>query len=408
MDIFIARQPIFDVNQKVYGYELLFRSGQANYCDALDGDSASMNVITNSLVLIGIDKLTGGRKAFINLTRSLIIRMSDLNLPREYYVMEVLEDVEPDEEIVEAVQNLKKLGYDVALDDFVFDERFTPLLDLADIIKIDFMQTPPEERKALIDKWGGPDLKFLAEKVETRDEFELALDMGYSYFQGYFFEKPAVISKKAVPGFKINSLRLLGELYKSDVDLEELEKIIKPDVSLTYKLLRLINSAAFGISKEIKSVKHALIMLGMKAVRNWVSLITLADMGQDKPEELLVQTIVRARFLELMAPVIGLDQRAPDCFLMGMFSTLDAVLDVTIEDALADLPLAEDVKSAIIGGDGQLGSLFTAATAYEKADFQAFADYAGGKSLPLAAAPDLYFEAVDWANQIYQNVSKAE
>ena len=246
MDIFIARQPIFDIRQNVFAYELLYRSGIKNLYAGINGDQASSEVIGSSFLLFGLENLTMGKKAFINFTRKLLEDEVATLLPKESIVVEVLENVEPDKQMLSACIKLKELGYQLALDDFAYDPRFEPFIDLVDIIKVDFLQTSPQDRAALVQRIGNKNIKFLAEKVETKEDFNQALQAGYSYFQGYFFSKPNIVSGKDITSFKLTYLQLLQEIGKPDLDFDELEETIKRDVALSYKLLRYINSAAFS------------------------------------------------------------------------------------------------------------------------------------------------------------------
>jgi EAL and modified HD-GYP domain-containing signal transduction protein len=263
-EIYVARQPIFTRNQEVFAYELLYRSGVNKFYSNLNGDQASFEVITNSFLLIGLETLTRGKKAFINFTKNLLENDVATLLPNEAIVIEILQDIEPDKKILNACRKLKELGYYLALDDFCYNRKFLPLIDLVDIIKVDFLKTEKKEREAIIQRIGKPKIHFLAEKVETREEFTQALEMGYSYFQGYFFSKPLILSGKDIPSFKIIYLKILQEINRQDLDYDRLEDYVKMDVSLSYKLLKFINSLSFGFRNEIRSIKQALVLLGQK------------------------------------------------------------------------------------------------------------------------------------------------
>ena len=262
MKKFVARQPIFDPHQKVYAYELLFRSGMDNFFDASDPDQASTSVIVDRLLLMGMEKLTGGDRAFINCTRNVLIKGYAALLPKDKVVVEILESVEPDDEVVGACLRLKRAGFMLALDDFIYEERLEPLLPLVDFVKVDFRETTERDRRALVEKLSPRGIKMVAEKVETRSELQQASEMGYTYFQGYFFSKPEIIVAKDIPGYKLNYLRVLQAVNQPEINLVELENIIKLEASLTYKLLRYLNSAFFGFRTEIRSIHHALALLG--------------------------------------------------------------------------------------------------------------------------------------------------
>ena len=263
-DIFVARQPILDTEKKIFGYELLFRTGLENFFDqSMDIDFASSKTLLDTLLLFGIEELTKGKKMFLNFSKKVLLSEVALALPKDTLVIELLETIEPLPEVVEVCRKLKKSGYMLALDDFQFLPEYRPLIDLTDIIKVDFLLTKGNERRTVIQKSGSGRIAYLAEKIENRDEFKIAVDMGYSYFQGFFFCKPVILSGRDVPSYKLNLLQVLKELNQPYMDVKKIENIIIRDVSLTYKLLRFINSAAFGMLREIRSVRHALNLLGL-------------------------------------------------------------------------------------------------------------------------------------------------
>ena len=405
MDTFIARQPIFDQQQKVYAYELLFRSNaHNNFCDQTDLNQAAAKVIADSGLLLGTENITGGKKAFINVTRDVLLDESVTLLPKELTVVEILETVEPDAEVIAACRKLKEMGYLLALDDFVYDARYEPLVELADIIKVDCLATSREAQAALarhIRQSLKPTL-LLAEKIETREAFQEAVDLGFTYFQGYFFCRPTILSKKDVPGFKLQHLRILQEIHKPDLDFTQIETIIRRDLSLTYKLLRYINSASFGRRSEIESIKQALMLLGEKQLKKWVSLVALTSMGKDKTEELVMQTIFRAKFCESLAPAFGLKSRAEDLFLMGMFSLIDAILDRPLEETIKDLPIADDIKATLAGQESRLSSVYEFALAYERGDWDETMARSEHLTTPECELTQFYLESLEWAGQGFQ------
>lgn len=402
VDTFIARQPIFDRNEKVYAYELLFRSSLQNMFTSPDPDKATSNVIVDAFFLRGIESITGGKRAFINATRDVLVKEYMTLLPKDLSVVEVLETVDPDAEVIEACRKLKKAGYLLALDDFIFEERFRPLVEIADIIKVDVLASGAAERQALIQEFGPHGIRFLAEKVETREMFQEVLDLGYSYFQGYFFSKPVVVAGKDIPGFKLNYLQILREIHQPELDFGQIENIIKREMSLSYKLLRYINSAFFSWASKVDSLKRALVLLGEREVKKWISLVALANMGNDKPEELVVQAIVRAKFCESLAPKVGMARRSQDLFLMGMFSLVDAIVDQPLPDILRGMPLNEDIKAALVGEDNPLRHVYECALAYEKGDWDMLTQRASQLGLNEAEIPQLFLEAVNWGRQSFQ------
>jgi EAL and modified HD-GYP domain-containing signal transduction protein len=296
---------------------------------------------------------------------------------------------------------MKRHGYLLVLDDFVIKPESRPFIKYADIIKVDFLATPVEQRRALVQALKSTGIKLLAEKVETQADFEEAVEMGYSFFQGYFFAKPVVISGKDVPSYKLTYLQLIQKVNQPEIDFDELEQVIKQDVSLSYKLLHFINSASFGVRNRIHSIKYALVLLGGKEIAKWVSLIALKGMASDKPNELLVNSIIRARFCELLAPLVGLEDRSQDLFLMGMFSLIDAVMDQPLPELLAQLPIASDIKSALLGKTGPLLKVYELIQAYERADWDRLPVMGARINLDILRLPGIYHQSLEWTDEIF-------
>lgn len=404
MEVFIARQPIFDSRQQVCAYELLFRHGLENCYPGVNGDLATARVITNSFMLLGIETLTGGKPAFINFTANIIKNEIPTIFPPDLVGVEILEDVEPDDDLLYACQKLKNSRYLLVLDDFALTEERALLAEMADIIKVDFLATKKKDRAAVAEKFAGSRIRLLAEKVETIDDFQEALELGYSYFQGYFFCRPHIISRKDIPSHRLTYLRILQELHSIEPDFEEITRIVTTDLSLSYKLLRLVNSAIFGFRSRINSIKHALVILGLEEIKKWITLLALSNMGQDKPEELIAHSVVRARFGELISIIIGLQNRSSEFFLMGLLSLIDAFLDRPMEEILAELPLADEIKDALTGRMNLFGEVYRLIVAYEKADWEEVRTYSSRLNLVEEKIPQFFLQSVQWTNQLFASV----
>jgi c-di-GMP-related signal transduction protein len=402
METFIARQPIFDSQKKVYGYELLFRSGLDNVFKHSDPNQATSKVLSDSFCLLGMPTLTGGKRAFINITRDILLSEYLFLVPKELVVAEILETVDPDQDVIAACKKLKQAGYLLAMDDFVYKDEYKPLIDLADFIKVDFLATGVDELKSLVQDFSPLGIHFLAEKVETPETFQYATEVGYEYFQGYFFSKPTILSGKDIPAFKFHYLQVLQEIHHPEMNFKRLGGIIKQEISISFKLLRYINSAYFGLRNQITSIMQALVLLGEKEIKNWVSLITLANMGQDKPEELVVNAIIRAKFCESLAFYAGLKHRCEDLFLMGMLSLIDAILDKPLSDILKEIPVAGDIKAALLGEENRLGDVYKYIQTYEKGDWDDLYRQSGRLGLDEATSSRLYLNAVKWGHQCFQ------
>lgn len=369
MNVFVARQPILDRGGRLFGYELLFREGIDNYFNSIDGDQATGRLISSSFYATGIKQITGGKKAFINFTSNLIKNDIATLLPKESIVIEILETVNPDAEIIEACKRLKKAGYVLALDDFVLTPSIIPLLQYVDIIKVDFLATRPEHRRILVEQLSGK-IKFLAEKVETLENYEEAFKLGYQYFQGYYFSKPVIIESKNILPSRMNSLRLLRQVYRRGFDVEYLEQILKRDVSLSFQLFKFINSSFFGFKSKISSIRQALALIGPIELRKWVSLMIIGNISEGKPQELIVQTYIRATFSEAIAQEIGMGEKSSEAFLMGLFSLIDAVLDQPLQEICNELPLSDDIIQALQGTPNRYETILELSICYEKGDWQ--------------------------------------
>lgn len=403
MQVLVARQPIFDKTKNVVAYELLFRSSMSNHYGGGDGDQATTDVIVASFLSIGMDVVTGGKKAFINFTDNLLKDKVAHLLPSDILAVEILETVEPDEKIINACKALKAEGYTVVLDDFVFDPRFTPLIELADIIKIDFLTTSPAERKSIVRRFSRGNIKFLAEKVETQAEFEEAVSCGYVYFQGYFFSKPVIITRKDIPASKLSYLKLLQEVKMADMDVQRIEDVIKREISFSYRILKYINSSAFGFRQEIRSIRQAVSLLGQRDLLKWVSLNAMCCIQDDKPLELITTAVVRGYFGELIAVRLGKQQIASDVFLMGLFSLIDAILDYPLADLLEELPVSKEVKEALLGHDGFFHDIHKLTVSYERADWTNVFLCCKKIGLPDDELTELYLKTLAWAHE-FSNV----
>lgn len=399
--VHVARQPIFDTSLNVFAYELLFRGNFINTYNAADGDQATHAVIANSFLLIGIETLTNGKRAFINFTANSLKNSIPAMLPKQLVAVEVLEDILPEAEIISACKKLKQDGYLLALDDFAFAPEYMPLIELADIIKVDFRATPREERRQLVQRLQGYPIKFLAEKVETHDEFQDALEMGYSYFQGYFFCKPSVVSGKNLPGYKANYLHILQEINRPELEFSQIEEIIRRDVSLSYKLLKFINSSVFGFRQRISSLRQALTLLGQQEVTKWISLIVLKGVGDDKPGELILRSLIRARFAESLAAAKMPKPQAANAFLMGMFSHIDVLLDRPISEILDEIPLDDTIKNALLEKElNSFSLLHQLIQTYEMGDWEAYSGYAQQLGIEERDVLKSYRESLLWAHEL--------
>ncbi len=400
MNIFIARQPIFDKDMKVHAYELLYRSNDASEAFITDGDLATRKLIINTTILLGLDKITRGKKAFINFTKETI--KSDLPklFNTEDLVVEILEDVVPDNEFIVKCKELKKIGYELALDDFVLDYKYDEITDLVDVIKVDFMLTEKNERVEIIKKHRRGNIKFLAEKIETFEEYKESVEMGYDYFQGYFFSKPIIISGNDVKNFSATYAMIFEELTSSEPCYSRLESIVQKDVAVSYKLLRLINSPAFYSRREIVSIKQALVRLGFNEMKKWISLLMIRDIGNDIPDEVIRLSLIRGKLCESICKDTHIKSRNSEAFLLGMFSMIDIILNRRLDEVVDKLPLTSDIKNALNGDENIFSNILCIAKDFEQANWSNSTKIIEELNLSLDIVYKNYLDSIDWVDTI--------
>ncbi|MFN2309778.1 MAG: EAL and HDOD domain-containing protein [Gammaproteobacteria bacterium] len=392
-DIYLGRQPIFDRDLNVFAYELLFRSGLQNCAGDIDGDQATSQVIVNAFIEIGLEPIVGPHRAFINMTRNFVTATTPLCFPKDRVVLEVLEDIRPDAEVIAGVQALVAQGYSIALDDFIFDEALRPLVELADIIKIDLMNLSREELAEHVRLLRGYRAKLLAEKIETQADFEHCKQLGFDYFQGYFLSRPNIVQGTQLPPNRLAVLQLLAKLQDPQTDAADIETLISQDIALSYKLLRYINSAFFAFPKQIESIRQAVVYLGSRAIKTWVTLLVVAGLS-NKPAELITQAMQRAKMCELLAKAAK-RPHGEVYFTVGLFSLLEALMDTPLEKILDSLPFTADIRLALLRQEGPYGEALRCCIAYEQGDFA----QARFERLTAAQMTDAYLAAAGWADQ---------
>ncbi len=397
MDVFVARQPIFNRHKKIFAYELLFRTGMANAFPDIDGETATSSLLSSSFFTVGIEQISGGKTAFINFTHDLLLRGTPTMFPARSIMVEVLEDVRPDAEIVVACEDLVSKGYNLALDDFVFSEEWRPLVAMAKVIKVDFMLTDMDEIQEIVKTVKPYGCKLLAEKIETYEEFQQAKEMGFVYFQGYFFAKPEVLKNKDIPSSQLSLLQLMTEINRVEFDVDAIERIINQDVSVSFKLLKYLNSAYFYRLSPISTIRQAIAYLGERGVRQFVSLIATSRLSENKPTELIRNSIIRARFLEQLA-IETKQENSGDYFMLGLFSLIDAMLDCSMKSLMDQLPISDSVKTALVKREGDMYVFLKAYEEYELGDWDAFDKSISSFGCDHAKVTDFYMDAVGWAN----------
>lgn len=405
-EAFIGRQAILDQQKNVYAYEILFRSGLKNAFDPnLDGNVATQSVMVNAMLDFGMNKLVSDKRAFINFTEQNLLTRAPKLLPSETVVVEILENVQPTPEILEAVKELKEAGYKIALDDFVLLPGYEPLIEMADIIKVDFRITEsPEERKKMREILP-KHVRLLAEKIETEEEFQQALAYGYVLFQGYFFCKPTILQQKRLTSNALSKMRLLREINRQNVDFSAITGVISSDTNLVHKLLTYINSAGVGLANHVSNLKQATVLLGASGVRRWVTLVSLQTFSEDKPPELFTLSLMRAKFCELIAAKLKRSGLTADTgFLLGMFSLLDVLLNLPMEEVLKEVNLSDELTDALLGKDNDLRRLLDLVIAYEKGDWDTVIAYCKQENLSPEFLQPTYDNVLEWYNAL-QSIS---
>lgn len=393
-DIYVGRQPIYNKNLTVFGYELLFRTGTKNTAavDPFSADGATSTTIINTFLEIGLERLVGNKYAFINLTEQFLLEEDSLPISPKQVILEVLEDIPVTSKLISAVERLSNKGFIIALDDYIYNPSHKPLVKMVDIIKIDIMQLSKVQIIQHVKKLKEFGTKLLAEKIETIDEYEFCRKLGFDYYQGYFLSKPRIIRSKALPTNKVAVLNLLAILQNPNSEIDELEEAISFDVSISYRILKLINSSFFSFSREVDSVKQAIVILGRNQLSSWASMIALSKMD-DRPSEMIHLAMTRGKMCEILAEKSGL-KPLESFFTVGLFSALDILMERDIENIIAPLPLNDEVENALLKYQGTLGEALKCTLAYEVADFE-------NVSFQNLTEDELFIanvEAISWAN----------
>lgn len=394
-DAIVARQPIFDDRQKLVGFELLYRHAE----DATTARGATPTIMASTTVVqavlgIGLERLTEGERVWINLSRDLIVERAWELLDPKAVVLEVLESVTPDAEVVEAITDARKHGYQVALDDFVWDEKWIPLLEKVHIVKVDVQGRSTDELKLVVAKLKTFGVKLLAERVETDAVRTACAQVGFSLFQGYFYCQPETVVKRDLSAAESSALQLLNLVRNEKTPTNQVEQSIKRDPALTFKLLRIVNSAAMGFT-GIESIPHALRLLGRTQLERWLTLLVMASFsgGGARQRELFKLSLTRARLLELMSDAGERDQR----FLVGMFSMLHVLLQAPMRDVIATLQLSDAVSQALLERTGPHGALLAGLEAYEVGDWDRVEQVTGNDDRALVQIAAHYPAALGWA-----------
>lgn len=401
---FMARQPILDCSGRIYGYELLFRTGLLNAFSGGDYEYASRTMADNT-ILFGLEELTGGHLAFFNCTEEFLLSDLPYLLPAESTVLEVLETVEPSPQLIEACRTLRADGYRLALDDFIWKPEFSPLVGMADFIKIDFLALNLEDRKKLQSELPRHQATLLAEKIETEEERRQARREGFTLFQGYYFCRPQMMEMRTIPANTLHHFEMLQLLMKDPLDLDKICPLVEGDVSLAYRVLRLVNSAAYYIPREVRSIRTALVLLGDDIFRRLATLAITSELGMSSSPELVRMALVRARFCELAAPSIGLT--ADEQYLLGMASLFPAMLRIPAETIVASLPLRKEIRESLCGEANSERRLLSLAESLEQGDWQRCDQIIQASDLSSEHILRIYERAIRWSGTVLPSARRS-
>ncbi len=399
---FVARQPILDSRMRTYAYELLFRQGLTNAFPNISSEKATISLLSEQFLSQPIESLVGDKISFVNFPYSLIVAGIIDSLPPKKVVIEILEDATPNDTLLESVKVLKGKHYTLALDDFTLDGEWDKFLPYIDIIKFDWRLTPRDVIQKYMEDHADElaHIKCLAEKIETKEEFEIAKNMGFKLFQGYFFSKPEVVKQKTLSASQLAITQLFTECVKDDVNYDKIERILSQDQSLAYKLLRYVNNIRYGNSDPITSFKHAVVFLGKENMRRFISLVYTTSISENKPSELSRMSLIRARFCELLAMKRKNKVDPQDAFMCGLFSLLDAMMDRTFTEIISMIPIRDEIKQALIDKKGEMAFYLGLVMDYETLNWPRVKLRVQKLGIDEQEAIDIYLEATKWANKV--------
>ena len=397
-EIMVGRQPIFNRKKEVIGYELLFRSPQSQgAAQFIDGDKATTDVIINAFSTIGLQNLVGDKIAFINLTENFILGKYPIPFPPQQVALEVLENIPITKPVIDGLKKFSQLGYRIALDDVDDLNKVRGLLPLATIIKIDLPKVNHNSLIMMVHSLKQLEKKILVEKVETQEEFDYCYQQGCHFFQGYFLCKPNIVKSKRLDASRLVVINTLSKIQDPKVSFKDLENMITQDVTLSIKLLRLINSAYYATTTQIKTISQAISMIGTDYLRGWLTLMLISTI-LDKPHELTTIALTRARFCELLAKARHLSNTA-SYFTCGLLSVMDALLDIAMEQIVQQILLSDDIARALLKHEGDIGKTLSYAISHEQGQFNGEQVL----NLPAHKITDAYLKSIQWASSFAES-----
>lgn len=407
MEVFVGRQPIFNRHEEIVAYELLYRNNYTNQFPNIDADTATVELLINSFLSIGIKEVANGKPSFINFTETLIMQESVDFIEHGQIVIEILEDIPITMALIERLKQLKKAGNKIALDDFVVNEEvliYDELFQHIDYIKIDFLHTGENERAAIENtiKTKFPHIKLLAEKVETREQYEMAKESGYFLFQGYFFEKPQILTARDIPANLFQYFQIISLLRDDEANIDELANNIEREISLSYRLLKLINGSSRRSKTKVRSIKQAILLLGLTELRRWIYLLAMRESdvkrNNDIFQELMYASLFRAKACEKLARR-NYKKNFSEYFLVGLFSLIDSLLKCPMNAIITQLPLSEMILETISGERTEMTPYLQFATALSKLDWEGIIPLSRQLNIPVEGLLPMYEEVKVWVDE---------
>ncbi len=405
MFAFIARQPILDIDKDVFAYELLFRDGKNNCYPTVERDEATNKLIAQKYRTLQLDDISCSKKSFINFQPENVISGLNASLDPENVVVELATTGNKLEDLLDVCKQVKNMGYKVALENCRVESRWNSVLPFVDMVKVNTDKCDYENLSRNIQQFTDSGVKLIAERVETHEDFSVCRDVGFDYFQGYFFSKPESVSQQNLPTSKLTLVELMGASSSATFDLENINRVIEHDVGLSYMLLRFINNPTINKRYKITSLRHALNYMGEVEIKKFIALLALTNLSDDKPLELLHLSLLRAKFCDLIGIEKNIGSNPPTAFLVGLFSMIDALLDKDMNSLVDKLPLVEEVKIALCGGQNELSIYLMLAKAFESGNWLKVIRIAKSLEVDQKVLHSLFNEAVMWGNGVRRSIS---
>ena len=403
MFAFIARQPILDREKDVFAYELLFRDGKGGAYPELEPEKAKY--IAQHFHPLGLDDISGEKQSFIHFNPDTLISRFPTSLNPESVIVQLNEPNAPTPGLLEACTHIKDLGFKLAIDDPLMLSGKQDIFSLIDIVKVDVTRTNYDLIEKNIPRYIDSNIKLVAEQVNTHEDFDSCRSLGFDFFQGYFFAMPEARIQRHLPASKMNLVDLMGESASSDFNLNRINQIIERDAALSFLLLKFINNPAINKRYKITSLKHALTYMGEVEIKKFIALLSLANLSDDKPLELIHMSLVRAKFFDLLSQQRGVHLNPPIGFLIGLFSLLDALLDQDMPDVLKQLPLTDEVNDALLGKSDEFNSYITLSRAFEGALWMNIIKQSKALDIDQKQLHMMYNQAIQWGNGVRSTIS---